>query len=114
MGFDCGGLVRFAYHEGAGIDLGQGTNAIDSTTALRKVQGGVPGELVGQYAQPGDVFVYGDTGHKQFTNGSTHHTGIYLGNGVIINAPQSGEPVNTAKIRQWQGEPTDILRVPTS
>jgi len=91
----------------------EGTNAIDSTTALRQVQGGVPGELVGQYAQPGDVFVYGNSGHEQFTNGRTHHTGIYLGNDVIINAPRSGEPVGTAGVTNWTNEPTDILRLPT-
>lgn len=112
IGYDCGGLVRFSYHEGAGIDVGQGTNAIDSNTNLHRVQGGVRGELVGNYAQPGDIFVYGNTGHTEFTNGGTHHTGIYLGNGVIINAPESGKPINTAPVTNWTGQPTDILRLP--
>lgn len=63
------------------------------------------------YAHPGDVVVFGTPGHEQFTGKwTTHHTGIYIGNGMIINAPQSGLPVQLNLLSDWRNEPTDVLR----
>ncbi|OHU30938.1 hypothetical protein BKG76_04330 [Mycobacteroides franklinii] len=118
IGFDCGGLVRYSVAQGAGVDPFTmvdsdtripanvpGTDRIDHSKYLAQVPEGL------SHAQPGDVLVFGNSGHQAFTGTDTHHTGIYLGNGVVINAPQSGEPVNTAPLTTWDGQPTDVFRV---
>jgi cell wall-associated NlpC family hydrolase/uncharacterized protein YukE len=117
IGYDCGGLVRFSMFEATGHDAfehngpsGKGTDQLDSSKYLTPVEGGIPGSRVGQFAQPGDVLVFGDPGHQKFSGTDTHHTGIYLGNGVIINAPGSGQAVRVDPLSQWAREPTDILR----
>lgn len=80
VGFDCSGLVMYAvYQASAGaIRLPHsadaqtlGGTAVDRT-AMR------PGDLV-SFTAPGEVLA--------------HHIGIYLGNGQMIDAPESGEPV---------------------
>jgi len=117
-GFDCGGLVRFSEFQATGNDpfahtgpAGSGTDDLDTSKYLTAVKGGIPGSLVGQFAQPGDVLVFGDPGHQQFSGTKTHHTGIYLGNGVIIDAPESGKPIRVDPLApQWAREPTDVLR----
>lgn len=110
-GFDCGGLVRFSEFQATGRDVFEhtgpdksGTDLIDNSKYLDQVKGGISA------AQPGDVLVFGNSGHEAFSGAGTHHTGIYLGNGVIINAPGSGEAVRTDALMQWKGEPTDVLR----
>nr|WP_234930467.1 NlpC/P60 family protein [Mycobacteroides abscessus] len=117
-GFDCGGLVRYSVAQGAGVDPFvmvdsdtrnpgdvPGTDRINHSANLAQVPQGL------SHAQPGDVLVFGNRGHEAFSGTGTHHTGIYLGNGVIINAPESGQPVNTAPLTKWEGEPTDVFRV---
>lgn len=117
-GFDCGGLVRYSVAQGAGVDPFvmvdsdpripgnvPGTDRIDHSKYLAQVPEGL------SHAQPGDVLVFGNNGHEPFTGSGTHHTGIYLGNGVVINAPESGQPVNTLPLATWKNEPTDVLRV---
>jgi cell wall-associated NlpC family hydrolase len=116
-GYDCGGLVRFSMSQATGEDpfehtgpQGAGTDLLDTSKYLAPVKGGMPGADASQYAQPGDVLVFGNAGHEAFSGSGTHHTGIYLGNGVIIDAPESGLPVRVDSLRQWDGDPTDILR----
>lgn len=118
IGFDCGGLVRYSVAQGAGVDPFTmmdsdtripgnvpGTDRIDHSKYLAQVPQGL------SQALPGDVLVFGYPGHEAFTGTDTHHTGIYLGNGVVINAPESGQPVGIAPLRKWQGEPTDVFRI---
>lgn len=108
-GFDCGGLVRYAVGQGAGIDVGRGTYAIDTNGVLDQVKGAIPDSAISQYAQPGDILIFGDAGG--FSGENTHHTGIYLGNGYMINAPESGLPV---RVDTTQGRgTTDVLRIPS-
>ncbi|SHP99259.1 NlpC/P60 family protein [Mycobacteroides abscessus] len=102
IGFDCGGLVRYSVGQGAGIDVGQGTYAIDTNGTLAQIRGGL------SQAQVGDVLVFGGPGG--FSGADTRHTGIYLGNGVMINAPGSGLPVRIDGV-QGHGN-TDVLRIP--
>jgi cell wall-associated NlpC family hydrolase len=91
---------------------GAGTDLLDTSKYLTPIHvpGGVTGATAGQVAQPGDVLVFGNKGHEAFSGSGTHHTGIYLGNGVIIDAYGSGVPVRTDPLEQWGKEPTDILR----
>ena len=106
-GYDCGGLVRYSVQQGAGIDLGQGTDAIDTNPNLAHAKdlSLVPGSAVIGKAQPGDVLVF-----RPNATAGTEHTGIYIGNGFMINAPDSGNPVRVDPVT-GHGL-TDILRMP--
>ncbi|MGB0970766.1 MAG: C40 family peptidase [Mycobacterium sp.] len=110
VGYDCGGLVRYSVQQGAGVDVGMGTNAIDTNSHLGHVAGGVPGSVIGQHAQPGDILIFGENPGGPYSGSNTHHTGLYVGNGYMINAPQSGQPVRVDSLREFRNETTDILR----
>ncbi|SIM97269.1 C40 family peptidase [Mycobacteroides abscessus] len=122
IGYDCGGLVRYSIaqgtgfdpHTGQGIDVQQGTNAIDTNKLLQRVEGGVPTASIATQAQPGDVLVFG--GSEPFKGGDTSHTGLYLGNGYFINAPNSGQPVRVdellPRLQLDSKDHADILRIP--
>ena len=108
VGYDCGGLVRFAVAQAAGFDTGMGTIAIDTCLDFTRVVGGLGSGQAAAQAEPGDVLVFG--AHCPFGGDGTFHTGIYIGNGYMINAPQSGQPVQVDPVGVWRGA-TDILRV---
>ncbi|MFI9019489.1 NlpC/P60 family protein [Streptomyces griseus] len=76
VGFDCSGLVLYAYAK-AGISLPR--TAAQQYAASKPVQ---PGEM-----RPGDLVFYGTTA------GNIHHVGIFVGDGWIINAPRPGSEV---------------------
>jgi cell wall-associated NlpC family hydrolase len=85
VGFDCSGLTRYAYAQ-AGITIPR--NASAQYMALPKVSGA---DL-----QPGDLVFYAfDTSDPS----SIHHVTIYLGNGQMIEAPESGERVHITAMR---------------
>jgi hypothetical protein len=104
-GYDCGGLVRYSVQQGAGFDVGQGTDAIDGNPNFTRAQSLVPSSAVIGNAQPGDVLVF-----RPDANSGTEHTGIYIGNGYMMNAPDSGNPVRVDPVA-GHGL-TDILRMP--
>lgn len=106
-GYDCGGLVRYSLQQGAGFDVGQGTDAIDTNPnfAHPRDLSLVPSSAVIGKAQPGDVLVF-----RPNAGAGTEHTGIYIGNGFMINAPDSGNPVRVDVV-DGHGL-TDILRMP--
>ncbi|MEU8259596.1 NlpC/P60 family protein [Micromonospora sp. NPDC048999] len=76
--FDCSGLTQFAY-KAAGIYLTHFTGAQwNEGKAVSRAE-----------ARPGDlVFFYSDL----------HHVGLYLGNGLMVHAPRTGQPVQVAQI----------------
>lgn len=75
-GFDCSGLVLYAYAK-AGIVLPR--TAAAQFAASEPV---TPGQM-----RPGDLVFYGSSA------ASIHHVGIYVGGGWIINAPKPGTNV---------------------
>lgn len=75
-GFDCSGLVLYAYAK-AGISLPR--TAAAQYAASEPVK---PGQM-----RPGDLVFYGSSA------ASIHHVGIYVGGGWIINAPRPGTSV---------------------
>lgn len=77
-GFDCSGLTKAAY-AAAGISLPR--------TAQTQYDAG-PRVPEGQPLLPGDLVFYGTT-----TN--VHHVGLYLGGGLMIDAPDFGRRVKT-------------------
>jgi peptidoglycan DL-endopeptidase CwlO len=72
-GFDCSGLVMWAFQQ-AGISLPHSSQAL--------AQGGQPVAL--SDLQPGDVLTY-------YSDAS--HTGIYVGDGMVIHSSTFGVPV---------------------
>lgn len=80
-GFDCSGFVYFLYKE-MGVTLnrvaaGQMTNG--KWVSLDEIQ---PGDIVG----------------FKNSNGYVNHVGIYVGNGMMIHAPQTGDVVKYTSI----------------
>jgi cell wall-associated NlpC family hydrolase len=81
-GFDCSGLTKAAY-DAAGVSLPR--------TAQTQFDAG-PRVPAGQPLLPGDLVFYG-------TPGNIHHVGLYIGGGLMINAPTFGQPVQVANYR---------------
>ncbi|WAL71430.1 NlpC/P60 family protein [Kitasatospora sp. YST-16] len=78
--FDCSGLMVWAYKQ-AGVSLPRTSQ-----------DQGSYGTNVGtdwHNAQPGDLVVY---------YGDRHHVGMYIGNGLVVHAPRTGDVVKTMKV----------------
>jgi len=76
--FDCSGLVQWAYRQ-AGISTTHYTGTLYNDYR----------HIPESQLKPGDlVFFYRDH----------HHVGIYIGNGLMINAPHTGDVVRIASI----------------
>jgi cell wall-associated NlpC family hydrolase len=76
-GFDCSGLVRWAYGRVA-IDLPHSSYALYST-GRRVSESGM---------EPGDIVFFEGLGH----------VGIYLGRGRMVHAPQTGRNVEVVRL----------------
>lgn len=81
-GFDCSGLTAAAYHS-AGITLPR--------TADAQFRAG-PHVPDGQPLLPGDLVFYG-------TPAYIHHVGLYVGRGLMIDAPDQGQTVKAEPYR---------------
>lgn len=78
VGFDCSGLTEYAAGQAAGVDIGTYTGSQLESPDLRILDNSGP-------LKPGDLLYYGD--------GTAHHVAVYVAPGIIINAPESGLPV---------------------
>ncbi len=82
-GFDCSGLMQYVYRQ-----LGYSINRV----AADQMRNGIavsydnlaPGDLVGFYSSPGGGYI--------------SHIGMYVGNGMMIHAPHTGDVVRYANI----------------
>ncbi|WP_080794882.1 DIP1281 family NlpC/P60 protein [Corynebacterium pacaense] len=83
VGFDCSGLVLYAF-AGVGISLPHYTGY--------QYQHGT--KVSPSSMQRGDLIFYGP--------GASQHVAIYLGNGQMLEAPQSGSTVRISPVR-WSG-----------
>jgi cell wall-associated NlpC family hydrolase len=81
-GFDCSGLTKAAY-AAAGVSLPR--------TAQTQFNAG-PRVPTGQPLLPGDLVFYG-------TPANIHHVGLYIGGGLMINAPDFGQAVQIDNYR---------------
>lgn len=90
-GVDCSGLIYYAA-KAAGINIPR----------VRAVDYGQMGRAVSlAEARPGDIVYYDNP------NTSTDHVGIYLGNGQVVQAPQSGDVVKVTSVGRF----TSIRRI---
>lgn len=89
-GVDCSGLIYYALNS-AGFDISR----------YRAEDYGQMGMAVGEGdARPGDIVYFDEAGH-------TDHVGIYLGNGMMLQAPQSGDVVKISPV----GHASSIRRI---
>ncbi|MFJ1755115.1 NlpC/P60 family protein [Kitasatospora sp. NPDC088134] len=87
--FDCSGLMVYAYAQ-AHVSLPR-TSQEQATV----------GTNVGDdwhNAQPGDLVIY---------YGDRHHVGMYIGNGMVVHAPHSGDVVKVMKV---DAMPISVIR----
>lgn len=78
--FDCSGFTQYVFKNAAGIDI--------SRTTYSQINVGVP--VSQDQLQPGDL-VFPHTGH----------VGIYVGNGQMIHAPQTGDVVKVSPVYKF-------------
>ena len=76
-GFDCSGLVRWAYEQ-VGIDLPHSSYALY----------GQGRRVAGSNLAPGDILFFEGLGH----------VGLYLGRGRMVHAPQTGRDVEVVRL----------------
>ncbi|ODU99476.1 MAG: hypothetical protein ABT15_31650 [Pseudonocardia sp. SCN 73-27] len=85
-GFDCSGLMVYAF-AGIGVTVPHQTQAIWATFQ--------PAITDRAQLQPGDMLLFSSNGSA----GGIHHVGLYLGDGKMVHAPETGDVVKTvAKI----------------
>jgi cell wall-associated NlpC family hydrolase len=88
VGFDCSGLVMWAWEQ-AGVDLPHYTvSQYDDTTHISE------GQL-----QPGDIVFYNSP-----YDGALGHEAMYIGGGQVVQAPTTGMDVMVTSIT-WAGDP---------
>ena len=95
-GLDCSGLVQRVYS-----DLGMSL----PRTSEEQATVGTPVSSLAQ-AQPGDLVFFGGNGYDG-TPSSPGHVGIYIGNGMMIDAPRPGTAVQVDPV----ANPVAIRRV---
>ncbi len=93
-GLDCSGFARWVYALAHGKDvLGPG-NTNDHVRRTRRVKAS---------PMPGDLVFFGKITKKSV---KTHHVGIYLGGGKMMNAPETGAVVridDIARLKDFAG-----------
>jgi cell wall-associated NlpC family hydrolase len=95
-GFDCSSLLSWAFAKGAGIYIGDwtgsqwelGATAPGAQRGFGPAQGGGP---------PPGGYMAGDL---IFFN-STSHVAMYLGNGLFVHAPHTGDVVRVARLADY-------------
>ncbi|MGW6685291.1 NlpC/P60 family protein [Streptomyces sp. NPDC054961] len=103
LGFDCSGLVRYAYARAAGADVLDGVASQQYYThraagRFTAAQGLAP-------LLPGDLLVWGTSQHL-------HHIALYLGAGRMAEAKQSGTKLMVSDVR-LTGDYFGAVRVDT-
>jgi cell wall-associated NlpC family hydrolase len=85
IGFDCSGLTQYAYEQ---ADISIQRNSRAQYASLPKVSS--------DDLQPGDLVFWAT---NPANPGTIHHVAIYLGNGQIVEAPESGDVVKVSPMR---------------
>jgi peptidoglycan DL-endopeptidase CwlO len=82
--FDCSGLTSAAY-AAAGVGIPR----------VSRAQWGAGPHVAVDRLLPGDLVFYGD---NPADPASIHHVGMYIGNGLMVHAPHTGDVVRVASI----------------
>ena len=89
-GVDCSGFARWVYWLAYGTDVLGGGNTDSELARMTKIS--VP--------QPGDLVFFGTHDSNGY---HTHHVGIYIGNGNMINALETGTVAKVTQISAVTG-----------
>jgi peptidoglycan DL-endopeptidase CwlO len=84
VGFDCSGLVQWAWGQ-AGVSLPRTSGA----------QFGATTQVPLADIEPGDLLFYGPDGSE--------HVAMYIGGGMMVEAPETGETVHNTPVRTGDG-----------
>lgn len=99
-GYDCSGLVMMAYRS-VGIDLPRTTYA--------QVYSGQPVYGADQLVAGDLLFIEGsDPG----PGGAPGHVGLYIGSGLVIDAPYTGHPIEVTQLSSWLSQLVAIRHIP--
>ena len=93
-GFDCSGLMRYAYYRATGRDILDGTASDDFHSSI-----GVARFSAGQGTAPllpGDLLFWQADGY-------VHHVAMYIGAGQMVEAYESGTRVRETPVRLYDG-----------
>jgi peptidoglycan DL-endopeptidase CwlO len=93
--FDCSGLTSSAYRA-AGVSIPRVSRAQWGAGPHVQVDRLLPGDLVFYADNPGDP-------------ASIHHVGLYIGNGLMVHAPHTGDVVRVASI--WRESYAGATRI---
>ena len=98
--WDCSGLIQAAYAV-IGVPLPR--------TTFDQVNAGTPIPITDPAAfRPGDLlFIPGDDG----TLTAPGHVGLYLGNGLVLHAPKTGDVVRVDRLANWLAELATVRRI---
>lgn len=97
-GFDCSGLVMMAYRS-AGISLPR--------TTYEQVYAGQPVYDTGALA-PGDLIF--TEGSDPGPGGAPGHVGMYIGDGLVIDAPYTGRNIELTPLESWSSQIVEVRR----
>jgi len=92
--FDCSGFIRWAWLQ-LGVELPH--NSVAQWNVVERIR-------IDQL-QPGDLVFNSEGG------GSPGHVGIYVGDGMMIHSPSSGNVVRYDPLSWWTGATTTAGRV---
>jgi hypothetical protein len=93
--FDCSGLTSSAYRA-AGVTIPR----------VSRAQWGAGPHVAVANLLPGDLVFYGDNPSNPAT---IHHVGMYIGNGLMVHAPHTGDVVRVASI--WRESYVGAIRI---
>ena len=88
-GFDCSGLVKYAFNDVADVDLPRTSNAMAQGQGVKVAKGDL---------KPGDLIFFNIKSRR------VNHVAIYLGNDRFIHAPRTGKRVSIDSLEKpyWQ------------
>jgi cell wall-associated NlpC family hydrolase len=97
VGYDCSGLVMMAYRA-AGVSLPRTTfQQVYAETAVYSFSDLMPGDL---------LFTPGSDGTAE----DPGHVGMYVGQGLVIQAPQTGEDIEITPFKGYWQQNVDAVR----
>ncbi len=106
-GFDCSGLVLFAVYQGSGGTIVLPRTADQQIRAVTRVAAETKSYAsLLQVLQPGDLVAMRIDGDTTY-----HHIAIYIGNGQVVQAPQTGDFVKISPLSNWAGQNYQAGRV---
>lgn len=88
-GFDCSGLVKYAFNDVADVDLPRTSNAMAQNHGVKVARSDL---------KPGDLIFFNIKSRR------VNHVAIYLGNDRFIHAPRTGKRVSIDSLEKpyWQ------------